>query len=65
MHHTKTGNQWYFGMKLHVGVDSRTKLIHAAVATSANVADSRVLPELLHGRETRVWAIRRIAASAR
>jgi IS5 family transposase len=37
------------------GVDSRSKLIHAAVATPANVADSTVLPELLHGNETRVW----------
>jgi transposase, IS5 family len=55
MHQTKKGNQWYFGMKAHLGVDSRTKLIHAAVATAANVADSRVLPELLHGNETRVW----------
>jgi transposase, IS5 family len=55
MHQTKKGNQWYFGMKAHVGVDSRTKLIHAVVATAANVADSRVLPRLLHGRETRVW----------
>jgi transposase, IS5 family len=55
MHQTKKGNQWYFGMKAHLGVDSRTKLIHAAVATPANVADSRVLPDLLHGRETRVW----------
>jgi IS5 family transposase len=55
MHQTKKGNQWYFGMKAHLGVDSRTKLIHAAVATPANVADSTVLPDLLHGRETRVW----------
>jgi len=55
MHQTKKGNQWYFGMKAHLGVDSRTKLIHAVVATAANVADSRVLPQLLHGRETRVW----------
>ena len=38
MHQTKKGNQWYFGMKAHIGVDSRTKLIHAAVATPANVA---------------------------
>ena len=52
---TKKGNQWYFGMKAHLGVDSRTKLIHAVVATPANVADGRVLPELLHGKETRVW----------
>jgi transposase, IS5 family len=55
MHQTKKGKQWYFGMKAHLGVDSRTKLIHAAVASAANVADGRVLPELLHGRETRVW----------
>jgi len=52
MHQTKKGNQWYFGMKAHFGVDSRSKLIHAAVATPANVADSTVLPDLLHGNET-------------
>ena len=55
MHQTKKGKQWYFGMKAHVGVDSRTKLIHSAVATAAHVADSTVLPELLHGEETKVW----------
>ena len=55
MHQTKKGNQWYFGMKAHIGVDSRSKLIHAAVAPPANVADSTVLPDLLHGKETRVW----------
>jgi transposase, IS5 family len=42
-------------MKAHFGVDSRSKLIHAVVATPANVADSKVLPDLLHGNETRVW----------
>ena len=47
MHQTKKGNQWYFGMKAHFGVDSRTKLIHAVVAAPANVADSTVLPDLL------------------
>ncbi len=55
MHQAKKGNQWYFGMKAHVGVDSKTKIIHTVVATPANVADSTVLPELLHGEETRVW----------
>src|SRR5664280_3150256 len=40
MHQTKKGKQWYFGMKAHVGVDSKTKLVHSAVATAANVADS-------------------------
>jgi IS5 family transposase len=55
MHQTKKGNQWYFGMKAHLGVDSRTKLIHSVAATAANVHDSQVLPDLLHGQETRVW----------
>jgi IS5 family transposase len=41
--------QWYFGMKAHVGVDSRTKLIPPALVTPANVADATVLPDLLHG----------------
>ncbi len=53
MHQTRKGKDWYFGMKGHVGVDSKTKLIHSVVATPANVADSAVLPELLHGEETR------------
>jgi len=55
MHQTKKGKQWYFGMKAHVGVDSKTKIIHTAVATAANVADATVLADLLHGEETRVW----------
>ncbi|MDP2378387.1 IS5 family transposase [Reyranella sp.] len=55
MHRTRKGNQWYFGMKAHIGVDSRSKTIHAVVATAANVADSSVLADLLHGGETRVW----------
>jgi IS5 family transposase len=49
------GNQRYFGRKAHFGVDRRIKLIHTVVATPANVADSAVLPDLLHGKETRVW----------
>jgi IS5 family transposase len=55
MHQTRKGNQWYFGMKAHIGVDSRSKLIHSVVATAANVHDSQVLEDLLHGEETRVW----------
>ena len=42
-------------MKAHVGVDTQTKLIHSVAATAANVHDSQVLPQLLHGQETRVW----------
>lgn len=55
MHQTRKGKQWYFGMKAHIGVDSRTKLIHAVVVTPANVHDSQVMGDLLHGDETRVW----------
>ena len=55
MHQTKKGNQWYFGMKAHIGVDSKQKVIHSVVATAANVADATILPDLLHGDETRVW----------
>ena len=55
MHQTRKGNQWYFGMKAQFGVDSRTKLIYAVVATPANAADSTVLLDLLHGQETGVW----------
>ncbi len=55
MHQTAKGQQWYFGMKAHLGVDSKTKLIHTVLASAANVADVEALPYLLHGRETRVW----------
>jgi IS5 family transposase len=61
MRQTKKGNQWYFGMKAHIGVDSRTTLIHSVAATAANVHDNQVLPKLLHGQETRVWGMRRTA----
>ncbi len=55
MHQVGKGKQCYFGMKAHVGVDAETKLIHSVEATAANVADSRVLPDLLHGDETEVY----------
>jgi IS5 family transposase len=55
MHQTKKGNQWYFGMKMHVGVDSQSKVIHSVAVTAAHVADCKVLGELLHGEERRVY----------
>lgn len=55
MHQTRKGQQWYFGMKLHVGVDSRTGLVHSAAATAANVHDKHLLGDLLHGQEERVY----------
>ena len=55
MRQVKKGNQWHFGMKAHIGTDSQSKLIHSVAFTAANVHDSQALPQLLHGRETRVW----------
>ena len=55
MHQSKKGNQWHFGMKLHIGVDSQTGLIHSASVTAGNVHDSQELPNLLHGGETRLY----------
>ena len=55
MHQVKKGNQWYFGMKAHIGVDAQTGLVHSVATTAANVADVTQVPQLLHGGETRVW----------
>ncbi|MFZ5534437.1 MAG: IS5 family transposase [Pseudomonadota bacterium] len=54
-HQTRKGQQWYFGLKLHIGVDSRTGLTHSAAVTAANVHDKRPLEDLLHGEERRVY----------
>jgi IS5 family transposase len=56
MHQTKKGNQWYFGMKAHIGADRDSKLVHTVVVTAANVADVTQTAELLHGDETQVHA---------
>jgi IS5 family transposase len=58
MRQTKKGNQWHFGMKLHIGADSLTGLVHSAVVTSANVHDKHPLPDLLRGSEKRVYGDR-------
>jgi transposase, IS5 family len=55
MHQTQKGQQWHFGMKLHIGVDSKTGLAHSAVVTAANVHDKHPLPQLLHGAEREVF----------
>jgi IS5 family transposase len=51
MHQTRKGKQWYFGMKVHIGVDTDSGLVHTLTGTPANVADVNVLGELLHGGE--------------
>ena len=55
MHQVKKANEWHFGMKLHIGADSKTGLVHSASVTAANVHDSHQVPNLLHGRETRLY----------
>jgi transposase, IS5 family len=55
MHQTKKGNQWYFGMKAHIGVDSKEGLVHSVCSTAASVSDVHMLPDLLHGDERKVW----------
>jgi len=62
MRQTRKGKQWYFGMKLHIGVDSQSGLTHSAVVTSANVHDKHPLPDLLHGQERRVYGDRAYAS---
>jgi transposase, IS5 family len=55
MKQTKKGNQWYFGMKAHVGTDTGKGLAHSVVVTDAGVHDSQVMDELLHGGEQAVY----------
>ena len=55
MHQVRKGQQWYFGMKAHIGVDAATGIVHSVATTAANVADITQVPQLLHGGETQVW----------
>ena len=55
MHQTKKGNQWYFGAKAHIGVDSKETVVHSVCTSAASVADKHMLPDLLHGEERKVW----------
>ena len=55
MHQTKKGNQWYFGMKAHIGVDAETGLAHSLATTAANAADVSTAHAVLHGGEETVW----------
>ena len=55
MHQVKKGNQYHFGMKLHIGVDAQTGLVHSFSTTPANVHDVTEAHRLLHGGESRVW----------
>jgi IS5 family transposase len=52
MHQSKKGNQWYFGMKAHIGVDAESGLVHSVCSTAGNVNDVVQANSLLHGEET-------------
>ena len=56
MHQTKKGNQWYFGMKAHIGVDAKSGLTHSLETTAANEHDLNQVGNLLHGEEGFVFA---------
>jgi IS5 family transposase len=56
MHQTQKGNQWFFGMKAHIGVDADSGLVHTVTTTAANESDVAQVADLLHGKEEQVWA---------
>jgi len=55
MHQTRKGNQWFFGAKAHIGVDSKEGIVHSVCTSAASVSDVHMLPDLLHGAEKKVW----------
>ena len=72
---TKKGNDWFFGMKAHIGVDADSGVIHSLETSTAKLpplvecnafdcraADSQVWDDLLHGNETSVWPTRAMSA---
>lgn len=56
MHQTRKGNQWYFGMKIHVGVDVDSGAVHTVTTTAANVADITELPKLIREDDQVIFA---------
>lgn len=65
MSSTKKGNDWYFGMKAHVGVDADSGIVHSLETTTAKTHDSQVWDALMHGNETSVWADKGYVHAAR
>jgi IS5 family transposase len=65
MSSTKKGNDRFFGMKAHVGVDADSGIVHSLATTTAKVHDSQVWDELLHGAERSVWADKGYVSAAR
>jgi IS5 family transposase len=65
MSQTRKANQWYFGMKAHIGVDADSGLVHSVEATTAKVHDSQVIDTLLHGEERDVHGDKAYASKKR
>lgn len=65
MSSTKKGNQWYFGMKAHIGADADSGLVHSLIFTKAKVPDNTVLDDLLHGEENAVHGDKAYTSSER
>ena len=56
MSQSKKGNQWYFGMKAHIGVDARSGLVHTAGVTTGKVHDAKVMDNLIREDDRAVFA---------
>src|SRR3981189_3222868 len=65
MHSSKKGNQWYFGMKAHVGVDASSVVVHSAGVTSGNVHDAKVMDRLIRDDDTAVYGDKGYASDAK
>ena len=55
MSSSKKGNQWYFGMKTHIGVDAESGLVHTAGVTTGKVHDAKVMANLIREDDTAVY----------
>lgn len=55
MSQTKKGNQWFFGMKAHIGVDAHSGVVHTLETSTAKVNDRKPFKKLLHGRERAIF----------
>jgi IS5 family transposase len=65
MRSSKKGNQWYFGMKAHIGVDARSGLVHTVGVTSGSVHDATVMDRLVRDDDTAVYGDKGYASGAR
>lgn len=65
MSQTKKGNQWYFGMKAHIGADADSGLVHTVVGSTAKLGDAKVCDQLLHGDEQIVLGDRGYSSKVR